>query len=186
MAGHELPGRGLSTVLSRLSGIALYDIPTTTTGVVTHCGRICLGHKKFNFGTVPSSPARPSASKKSTATSGWSALWIMILGYSPVHRFAPGHFRSLLCCFSVVGFSRWQSEPCFPRQHHPFAAYLHCGLWCGAALRHFPRRRALRHSSRLLDTAKRLESDGPEGPARLCLTDRSSRQWYQRLRPREL
>jgi len=30
MAGHEMPGRGLSTVRSRLSGIARYDIPSAT------------------------------------------------------------------------------------------------------------------------------------------------------------
>jgi len=58
-----------------------------------------------------------------------------------------------------------------------FGVVLLCGIFLGAGLYVIPR---------LLDTAKRLESDGPEGPARLCLTDRSSRQWYQRLRPREL
>jgi hypothetical protein len=105
MVGHELPARGLSTVHSRLSGIARYDIPTTTTGVVTHCGRICLGHKKFNFGTVPSSPARPSASKKSTTTSGWSALWIMILGYSACP--SPSHCRT-----SSDGLSRCWPDAC--------------------------------------------------------------------------
>ena len=44
--------------------------------VVTHCGRICLGRKRSI--SAPSSPGKPSASRKCKTISGSSALWIMI------------------------------------------------------------------------------------------------------------
>jgi putative transposase len=43
--------------------------------VVTRCGRICLARKKST--SVTSLQDKPSASKKCTTTSGWSALWVM-------------------------------------------------------------------------------------------------------------
>jgi putative transposase len=50
--------------------------------VVTRCGHICLGKNRINFSQVFASlPGRPTASKKFTTTSGWSALTDDDLGY---------------------------------------------------------------------------------------------------------
>jgi hypothetical protein len=48
--------------------------------VVTRCGRICLDKKRLISARYL--PDKPSASKKSTTTYGWSASWIMIWGIS--------------------------------------------------------------------------------------------------------
>ena len=48
-----MPSRGLSAFYRTYQGLPDIDYPFhDKTIVVTHCGRICLGHKKINFSTV--------------------------------------------------------------------------------------------------------------------------------------
>jgi len=72
-----MSGSGLLFFLPPLSAIPELNYPFhDKTDLVTHCGRLFLYRKKINL-----SPDKPSASRKSTTASGWSASWITISVY---------------------------------------------------------------------------------------------------------
>jgi hypothetical protein len=74
-------------------GLPEIDYPFHDKAVtVTTCGRICYNRKKST--SAGSSPARPSASNRSTTESGWPASWTMIWAISTMRHAGSNHSKT--------------------------------------------------------------------------------------------